>query len=69
MSKRSTIAVHNGRLLPDDSPVDFVLWVHDRDFEIVEEAAQAPESRAMSAEAGSERDGAVAGWFFAPDLA
>jgi hypothetical protein len=80
MFNRPNVAVYNGRVLPDDSPVDFVLWARGRDFEIIE----APDAVVLACldrhererldhrrhrTKGDGRNDSISGWFIVPDPA
>jgi hypothetical protein len=78
MSILTNVVVYNGRLLSDESTVDFVLWAHGRDFEILAEpdatvlAAFAAEDALIDHPRGrddEDRDDSVSGWFVVPDPA
>jgi hypothetical protein len=80
MFNRPNVDVYNGRVLPDDSPVDFVLWARGRDFEIIE-APDAVVQACLEGHAsegfgrgrhrtkGDDRNDSISGWFFVPDPA
>lgn len=64
MSKPSNIVVFNGHLLPDDAPVDYVLWDPERDFEVIELSMRPGSPQADSKPAVRH----IPGWrMFVPD--
>jgi hypothetical protein len=77
MPKPGNVVVYNGRLLPDEATVDFVLWAPGRDYEVLQEpdarilASFAEESMtsARNRTANDGGDDSISGWFIVPDPA